>query len=195
MQPLNVDAGATLSVSARTTGPVQRVEVYLGSGLPGSAGPIDVTLSGAGGSWSGTVPAPQSPGEYHYTVGVYSNGKRSIIDNDGWNIKVLAPVTQAQPLPDDIPLVPPFGWGNPVSASFTANGRSYSGSEITSTTRSDVTASYVAQWYENRLPAAGWTLLTPTVPSGATSFTMVGTSGTRVCVVQYAAGTVHIFYA
>jgi hypothetical protein len=139
--------------------------------------------------------APDRPGYYHYTVGLYSEGRRTVIDNNNWNIKVLEPASAAQPLPDNIPLVPPFNWGNPVAATFSADGRSISGSEVSSDTRAAVTAGYVSQWYTNRLPASGWTIVPSTLPAqGATSFTIVANSASQVCVVQYAAGTVHIFY-
>jgi hypothetical protein len=196
VQPLNVEPQATLDASVRTSGAVARIEVYLGSGVPGTSGPISATLSqGAPGTWTGTLTAPTQPGYYHFTVGLFTGGRRTVIDNNGWNIRVLQSSSGVQPLPDNIPLVPPFNWGNPVAATFSADGRSINGSEVTSTTRPDVTASYVAQWYSNRLPASGWTIVPSTLPAqGATSFTIVANSGSQVCVVQYAAGTVHIFY-
>ncbi len=196
VQPLNVDPQATLDATVRTSGAVTRIEVYLGSGVPGTSGPISTALTEtATGTWSGSFGAPARPGYYHFTVGLFTGGRRTVIDNDNWNIRVLEPSSAAQPLPDNIPLVPPFNWGNPVAATFSADGRSVNGSEVSSTTRPDVTASYVSQWYANRLPASGWTIVPSTLPAqGATSFTIVANSGTQVCVVQYAAGTVHIFY-
>jgi hypothetical protein len=196
LQPLNVEPQARLDASVQTSGSVDQIDLYLGSGVPGSSGPITVTLTqGAAGSWSGVLTAPAQPGVYHYTVGLYSGGKRTVIDNNNWNIKVLQASTAAGPLPDNIPLVPPFNWGNPVAASFQADGRTISGSEVVSNTRTDVPASYVARWYTNRLPASGWTIVPSTLPAqGASSFTIVANSASQVCVVQYAAGTVHIFY-
>lgn len=196
VQPLNVEPRARLDASVQTSGSVDQVDLYLGSGVPGTSGPISITLAkGTAGSWSGVLTAPAQPGVYHYTVGLYSGGSRRVIDNNNWNIKVLQASTAAGPLPDNIPLVPPFNWGNPVAASFQADGRTISGSEVVSNTRSDVPASYVARWYTNRLPASGWTIVPSTLPAqGATAFTIVANSGSQVCVVQYAAGTVHIFY-
>lgn len=98
-------------------------------------------------------------------------------------------------MPADVPLAPPFSYGNPSPAIFTAEGRTVNGSEVVSTTRTDVSPSTVAQWYEVHFPRAGWTVDQSTVPpAGATSFTIVATSGSRVCVVSYAASTVHVFY-
>jgi hypothetical protein len=196
VQPLNVDPQARLDASVQTSGSVDRIDVYLGSGVPGASGPISISLTeGAEGSWSGALTAPAQPGVYHYTVGLYTGGRRTVVDNNNWNIRVLQASTAAGPLPDNIPLVPPFNWGNPVPATFQADGRSISGSEVVSNTRTDVTPGYVAKWYINRLPAAGWTVVPSTLPApGASAFTIVANSGTQVCVVQYAAGTVHIFY-
>lgn len=196
LQPLNVEPGARIDATVQTSGSVGRIDVYLGSGAPGSSGPISIALTqGTAGTWSGSLTAPSQSGLYHYTVGLYVAGRRTIVDNNNWNVKVLPSSTAANPLPDNIPLAPPFNWGNPISTTFQANGQTISGSEVVSNTRTDVTESYVAQWYANRLPAAGWTVEPSTIPAkGATSFTMVATSGAQVCVVQYAAGTIHIFY-
>jgi hypothetical protein len=196
LEPLNVEPQAALHATVQTSGAVSAVSVTLGSGLPGASSPITISLlEGAAGAWSGSLTAPSAPGIYHYTVAIYSGGRRSMVDNNNWNVKVLEAQGGVQPLPADIPLVPPFNWGNPVAATFSADGRTINGSEVTSSTRTDVTAHYVAQWYTNRLPAAGWTVVPSTIPApGATSFTMVANSGSRVCVVQYAAGTVHVFY-
>lgn len=196
VEPLNVEPQARLDATVQTSGSVDRIDLYLGSGAPGTSGPISTTLAqGADGSWSGVLTAPSQPGVYHYTVGLYTGGRRTVVDNNNWNIKVLQSSTAAGPLPDNIPLVPPFNWGNPVPATFQADGRSISGAEVVSNTRTDVTAGYVAQWYSNRLPASGWNIVPSTLPAhGATAFTIVANSGSQVCVVQYAAGTVHIFY-
>jgi hypothetical protein len=196
VEPLNVEPRARLDASVHTSGSVERIDVYLGSGLPGTSGPMSFTLTrGLSGAWSGSFAAPADPGLYHFTIGLYSGGKRTVIDNNTWNIKVLQPAGAVKPLPDNVPLVPPFNWGNPVAATFSADGRTISGSEVSSDTRPAVTASYVAQWYSNRLPASGWTIVPSTIPAaGATSFTMVANSGSQVCVVEYAAGTVHVFY-
>lgn len=151
------------------------------------------------GTWEATGTAPTVPGTYHYSIGVFdAAGHRSIADNDGWNIQVAAvstPVPQVLTFPADIPLAPPFSYGNPVPATFNAAGRTINGAEVVSSTRTDVPATTVAQFYSTHLPRAGWTVDNSSVPGpGATAFTMVGTSGSRVCVVQYSAGTVQVFY-
>jgi hypothetical protein len=136
------------------------------------------------------------------------------VDNDAWNVQVQgspatgssgsAPQTGsgnagaqqsgAQPLFSDIPLAPPFSYGSPVPAVFNAGGRTVNGSEIVSNARPDVSAATVGQYYAVHFPRNGWTTDGTTVPAGATSFSMSATSGSRVCIVQYSAGTVHIFY-
>lgn len=181
--------------------------MYLGSGSPTGPGPRTIPLSDSGnGTWYGGTTAPSEPGTYHFTVGLYSaSGRRTVIDNNGWNVQVGAvetPTPTPAPVttfPSDIPLAPPFSYGNPVAAVFSADGRSIHGVEVVSNARPDVPASAVAQFYENRFPRAGWTVDQTTVPpAGATSFTIVATSagatGTRVCVVQYSGSTVQIFY-
>ncbi|HLJ68164.1 MAG TPA: hypothetical protein VKX16_12470 [Chloroflexota bacterium] len=152
--------------------------------------------------WTAAVTAPSVPGEYHYTVGLFSaGGHRDVIDNDGWNVLVASGGSgqgsgQPQPLPADVPLVPPFNYSNPVAATFQAEGKTVYGSEVSSNRRPDVPPSAVSQFYAVRLPRAGWTLDQTTIPAaGATAFTLVATSGAvRVCVVQFADGAVHIFY-
>jgi hypothetical protein len=181
--------------------------MYLGTGSPTGPAPMTIPLSGSGGdTWSGEATAPTESGEYHYTVGLYgASGRRIVLDNDAWNVQVGAaetPTPTPAPVttfPSDIPLAPPFSYGNPVPAVFSADGQSIHGVEVVSNSRPDVAPSAVAQFYEDRLPRAGWTVDQSTVPpAGATSFTMVATSagatGTRYCVVQYSGSTVQIFY-
>jgi hypothetical protein len=135
-------------------------------------------------------------------VGIYVNGKRTLREDDSWNVKVVggsAPTatgpSQAQTLPADIPLAPPFSYGNPVPAVFSAAGHTINGSEVTSTTRTDIAPSVVSQWYAVHLPRAGWSVDPSTIPGpAATSFTMVAVSGDRAVVVQYAGYTVQVFY-
>jgi hypothetical protein len=124
-----------------------------------------------------------------------------VVDNDGWNIQVTgssAPTpAAAQSLPATIPLAPPFSYGNPVPAVFSAEGKTVTGSEVVSTTLPNVTPDTVAQFYTTHLPRAGWTVDPSTVPAaGAPSFSIVATStgDPSVCVVQYSDSTVHIFY-
>lgn len=185
------------------TGAVTRVEMYLGSGAPGSAGPETFTLTrGPDGTWTGTGTAPTAGGGYHYTVGVFTATGRHLVDNDNWNIQVTGSPTSAPSaasLPADISLVPPFNYGNPVPATFSGEGRSVTGAEVVSNARPDVPASAVANFYEAHLARAGWSVDQSTFPpSGATSFSIGATkasgNGTRVCIVQYSGATVHIFY-
>lgn len=198
LRPASVTPGATLTATISTAGPVRRVEMYIGSGIPSSSSPITISLTESGaGTWTGTATAPSSGGQYHYSVGLYdAAGRRTIADNDSWNITVTAPsAAQVQPLPADIPLVPPFSYGNPVAAVFSAEGRTVSGSEVVSNARPDVAPSTVSAWYVSHLPRAGWTVDSSTIPAaGATAFTIVATSGQRACVVEFGAGTVHVFY-
>jgi len=209
VQPAVVPAGGTVQASVTTAGGVQRVELYLGSGAPPAPPPVAYSLVEiAPGTWTGTGAAPTVGGQYHFTVGLYDHlGRRTVVDRDGWNIEVSAQPTsapppaagQAQPLPADIPLAPPFSYGNPVPAVFSARGESVSGSEVVSTTRPDVQPSFVARFYSLHLPRAGWSVDQSGLPGpGATSFTisasMTGTNGTSVCIVQYSASTIHIFY-
>lgn len=207
LQPGVVPAGGTVHASVVTTGAVQRVEVYLGSGAPSAPAPATYTLAPVGpGRWEGGGTAPSVVGEYHFAVGLFDRaGSRTVADNDGWNIQVngqptAAPVAaQVQPLPADIPLAPPFSYGNPIAAQFNAGGTAVNGSEVVSTTRPDVAPAVVAQFYSLHLPRAGWNVAPSTLPApGATSFsiyaTAPGTAGTRVCIVQYSGSTIYIFY-
>lgn len=182
-----------------TSGAASRVSLYLSSG-PGGNNPLVFTLvRTAPGTWEATGTAPSAAGTYHYSVGIFDGaGHRTIADNDGWNVVVIA-VATAPPadltFPADIPLAPPFSYGNPVAATFNAEGKTINGGEVVSSTRTDVAASTVADFYSTHLPRAGWAVDTSSLPGpGATAFTMVGTSGSRVCVVQYSGGTVQIFY-
>jgi hypothetical protein len=197
--------GSLLHASVQTAGTVSRVVMYLGSGIPGPVSPIAATLVRvSAATWSGTMRAPSVSGQYHFTVGIFDRaGRRSIADYDAWNVTIGSTVPAATPttaetvaFPDDIPLVPPFSYSNPVSASFSAEGRSISGYEVTSNSRPDVAASAVGNFYTARLPRSGWAVDASTVPPpGATSFTLAATKGNRVCVVDFANGVVQIFYS
>jgi hypothetical protein len=196
LSPATVAPGGSLTVKVETSGTVSRVQLYIGSGAPSSGGPSSFDLSEtSSGTWTGVATAPSSPGQYHYSVGVFSaSGRREVADNDTWNITVSGG-SGPQPLPDDLPLAPPFSYGSPVAATFTAEGRTINGSEVSSNARPDVPAGAVAQFYEVRFPRSGWTIDPSTIPGkGAVSFTMAATSGSRVAVVEFASGVVHIFY-
>lgn len=205
VHPLSVAAGGTLTLLVHTAGGVQRAEVYVGSGAPSAPSPSTFPLSqGPPGVWTGTGIAPSVGGAYHFTVGLYSAaGRRFLEDNDAWNVQVHGGAGSSgvngtgsgvKPLFADIPLAPPFSYGNPVEAVFNANGRTVNGSEVVSNTRSDISAATVAQFYSVHFPRSGWSTAGVTVPAGATSFSLSATSGSRVCIVQFSAGTVHIFY-
>jgi hypothetical protein len=205
VHPLSVATGGTLTVSIQTAGAVQRAELYLGSGAPSAPSPSTFPLTqGPPGKWTGSGTAPAEGGTYHFTVGLYNAaGRRFLEDNDAWNVQVLGGAgstgangtgSGVKPLFADIPLAPPFSYGNPVEAVFNAGGRTINGSEVMSNTRTDVSASVVAQYYSVHFPRSGWSTAGASVPAGATSFSMTATSGSRVCIVQFAAGTVHIFY-
>lgn len=206
LAPINVAPGGRLTASVSTSGAVQRAEMYLGSGAPTAAPPLTFPLTQSSvGTWVGGGQAPSAPGQYHFSVGLFTpSGRRIVVDNDGWNILVTGPPTsppagQAQPLPDDIPLMSPFSYGNPVPAVFSALGGSVSGSEVVSTARPDVDPTSVAQFYEIRLPRAGWNVDQSSFPAaGATSFSISGTKpgsgGTRVVIVQYGGSAIQIYY-
>jgi hypothetical protein len=205
VHPLTVPAGGTLAVAVQTAGGAQRAELYLGSGAPSAPSPSTFPLAqSAPGKWSGSGSAPTVAGTYHFTVGLYNaSGRRFLVDDDAWNVQVQSGAAPSgtngttngvKPLFADIPLAPPFSYGNPVEAVFNANGRTVNGSEVVSNTRTDVSASVVAQYYSVHFPRSGWSTSGVTVPPGATSFSLSATSGSRVCIVQFAAGTVHIFY-
>jgi hypothetical protein len=178
--------------------------MYLGSGIPSSVSPSAATLALVSpGNWGGTLSAPSTPGEYHFTVGIFDHaGKRNVIDNDGWNVTVAgsgpsgqpgSPTSGLQPVPADIPLAPTFTWGNPVAATFTAEGKTINGSEVSTNSRPDVPASAVSDFYSTRLPRSGWAI-DQSPPAGATTFSITATSGNQVCVVQYGSGAVQIYY-
>lgn len=203
LRPLSPTPQSALSAAVITQGNVSQVQMYLGSGAPGTAGPETFPLSeGPTGTWTGGGTAPAVAGTYHYTVGIFTATGRHIVDNDSWNIQVTGAPTSAPSaaaLPADIPLVPPFNYGNPVPATFTGEGHSVNGAEVVSNSRPDVPASSVASFYEAHLARAGWTVDQSSVPSaGAASFsigaTKSGSTGTRVCIVQYSGSAVHILY-
>jgi len=197
--PAGVAAGASVHARVQLRGRAGRVELYLSSG-PGGASPVTIVLSSLGGGiWSGAGTAPAASGTYHFSVGVYDlSGRRNVADSDSWNISVSgAPqATGPQALPADIPLVPPFSYGNPQTAVFSAEGRTVNGSEVVSNSRPDIGGSEVVQWYETHFPRAGWTVDQSTVPGAdAASFSLVATAGAnRVCVVSYSGGVVQLFY-
>lgn len=207
VRPITVNPGASLTAAVTTSGDVRRVEVYLASGAPTGAGPLTYALTESGaGTWTGTGAAPSGPGQYHFSVGLYGpNGRYPVVDNDAWNIQVGSgapsggttgnspPAPQA--LPANVLLAPPFSYGNPVSAVFNAGGKTVNGSEVVSNARPDVPASAVGQFYVTRLPRAGWTVDSGAIPGpGVTSFSISASSGSEVCIVQYSAATVHVFY-
>lgn len=198
LSPTSPAAGATLQARVQVRGRASRLELYLAAG-PGGGTPLTFTLSPLGsGLWGASGTAPTTPGTYHYSVGVYSPaGQRTVADNDAWNITVVGAPQQTgpQPLPDNVPLAPPFSYGNPQAAVFSAEGRTVNGSEVASNARPDVAASVVAQWYEIHFPRAGWSVDPSTVPGpGAASFSIVATGGNQVCVASYSGGVVQIFY-
>jgi hypothetical protein len=182
-----------------TYGDARRVQVYLSSGPGSSAGPFSYDLSqSADGHWAGAFTAPAAPGQYYFTVGVFNRaGRRSVVENGAWSLVVrgAASTGTAQPLPGDVPLAPGFSYGNPVPATFNAAGHVISGSEVVSTTNPSANGGALGQFFSVRLPRAGWTVDPATVPAaGATSWTIVGTIGRRVLVVQFSAGTLHFYY-
>jgi len=207
VRPITVNPDASLTVTVTTSGDVRRVEVYLASGEPTGPGPLAYTLTHTGpGTWTSTGAAPTAPGQYHFSVGLYGpNGRYPVLDNDAWNIQVGSGAPSGgttgsappgpQPLPANVLLAPPFSYGNPVSAVFNAGGKTVNGSEVVSNARPDVPASAIAQFYITRLPRAGWTVDSGAIPGpSATSFSISATSGSEMCIVQYSAATVHVFY-
>lgn len=211
VKPASVAPGGSLSLSVVTTGSPRRVQLYIGSGSPTGPAPVTYDLTPAGGgTWSATATAPSQPGQYQYSVGIFNAaGRRNVIGNDGWNLLVTGgssaapptsgPSSGAQPLYADIPLAPPFSYGNPQPAVFTGAGQTITGSEVVSTRDPSTSATAVGQFYQVHLPRAGWTVDPSTLPApGATSFSISATSGSgsgmRICIIQYSDFTVHIFY-
>lgn len=198
VSPTSVASGGPLQMAVRISGNAGRVELYLSSG-PGGSGPLTYTLAQtSSGIWTTSGAAPSVAAQYHFSVGVYdAAGRRTVASSDAWNVRVTGGVQSGpRPLPGDIPLAPPFSYGNPEIAVFDAESKTVNGSEVVSNTRSDVSASVVAQYYVIHLPRAGWTIDPSTIPgAGVTSFTLVATSGAnRVCAIQFSGGAVHIFY-
>ncbi|PZS01772.1 MAG: hypothetical protein DLM70_11185 [Chloroflexi bacterium] len=198
MHPAVVAPGGLLTLGVSTTGQVRAVQMSIGSGLPTAPPPIAYKLSlVSNGTWRGSGDAPSVPGEYHYSVALFAeDGRRLLRDNDAWNIQVgntqptVAPA--AQSVPPEL-LAPPFFYGNPTPVVFSAAGRSVSGSEVVSNSRPDVAPATVAGYYSTHLPRAGWTVSGSQLP-GSTSFTISASSGQRVCVIQYGASTIHVFF-
>jgi hypothetical protein len=199
VRPVTVQPGGTLNASVRTSAAATRVVIFLTAG-PGSTS-ASYRLQDVGpGSWVSSFPAPSSPGTYHFTITIFNAaGDAFPHDNDAWNV-VIAPVPTPSggppaTIPANLPLAPPFSFSNPTGATFTAEGRSISGAEVVSDSRPDISASAVAQFYLKRFPRSGWTIDQSTVPApGATSFTIVATSGQQVCVVVYSASSIREFY-
>jgi hypothetical protein len=139
-----------------------------------------------------------TPGQYYFTVGLFDKaGRRSVVQNGAWSLVVRGATSTgaAQPLPADVPLAPGFSYGNPVAATFNAAGHVISGSEVVSTTNPSANGGALGQFFSVRLPRAGWTVDPATVPAaGATSWSIVGTIGRRVLVVQFSAATLHFYY-
>lgn len=198
VRPGTVAPGGALHMTVTTGGSVSRVELYLGTVGPEAPAPITyVLVLSSPGVWSATGTAPSAAGTYTYSVGVFGrSGRRSLVNRGAWTIVVGGQgPAQAQPIPDDLVLIPPFSYGNPAPATFTAEGRTVHGSEVVSDARPDIKPSTVAQLYTQRLPRAGWTVAPGTIPAaGATSFTIVATQGTQVTVVEYSAAVLHVFY-
>jgi len=200
LRPDTVPPGGSLTAYVQTQGTVRNVQMYLGSGATTGFSPVTIDMSRTGaGTWGATVTAPDQSGTYHFTVALFGpRGGRNVLDNDGWNVTVSGGSTAstggAQAPPADILYAPPFSYGNPVAATFTAEGQSINGSEIISNSLPGVSAETIGNWYDTRLPRAGWTVQTGAIPAGATSFTIVATEGSQVCVVQFASGTVSIYY-
>lgn len=202
VQPYTVAPGATVRAVVATQGVIARLELYIGSGSSAASGPVTIPLSQVSpGSWAGTGAAPSVPGSYHFTIGVYNAaGVRRIADSDSWNLlvsggSVASSSGGVQPLPADVPLAPPFSYGNPQPAVFTAAGQSVNGSVVSSTTRTDVPASDVSSFYMTHLPRAGWSIGSGASP-GATSFSIYATTagGKRVLIVEYSLATLHLYY-
>lgn len=171
----------------------------LGSGAPAAPGPSAFALTEASpGTWSAHGAVPAVPGEYHFTVHIQMGNRWLIRDNDAWNITVGSAAPTPVPaasltVPPEL-LAPPFSYGYPRAAVFSANGRSVTGVEVSSNARPDIAPSTVAAYYTAHLPRAGWSVNSSNAGAGATSFSISAAEGSRVCVVEYDAATVHIFY-
>ncbi|GAC1470066.1 MAG: hypothetical protein PVSMB7_20350 [Chloroflexota bacterium] len=199
VRPTILSPGQALQITALTSGTVGHVEVDLGSGSPTGPAPRGYTLTEiAPGRWSASGTAPLAAGDYHFTVHLESGGSRLFRDNDAWNVTVGSPpptagVLAPQPVSPEL-LAPPFSYGAPQAAVFSAAGRTVNGSEVVSDSRPDIAASTVATYYLTHLPRAGWSVSGSGVPAGVTSFSLSASSGSRVCVVEYSGATVHVFF-
>ena len=193
LTPATVAAGGTLSASVSTTGSVTSVDVYLGSGAPNAPAPLTYALTESSpGTWTGGGAAPTVGGQYHYTVGLFTpSGRRVVLDNDAWNVTVSGGSSgpAAAAFPDDIPLAPGFNYGNPTPATFTTGGQTVNGAEVVGTAAAQVDPSTVGQFYSIRLPRAGW------IVTGSSAGSISAVSGDRVCLIQYSASSVQIFYS
>jgi hypothetical protein len=199
--PASVQPGETVTFTVTTLGDAQRVQLNLTAGPGSSIGPLTYNLTQTSdGHWSATVAAPSAGGAYYFNVGVFDTaGKRSLAESGSWVLTVAAPpptaVPGAQPLPASMPLAPGFSYGNPESAVFTGEGRVIQGSEVTSTTNPTANGGTLGQFFATRLARAGWAVDQGTIPTaGASTWSISATSGKLVTVVQFAAGTLHIFY-
>jgi hypothetical protein len=151
------------------------------------------------GHWSASITAPVAGGEYTFSLGLFDTaGRRNVVSANSWllNIRSAKPTVAAvQPLPANIPLAPGFSYGNPQSAVFTGAGKVIQGAEVTSTSNPSADGSALGQYFDTHLARAGWAIDPSTIPpAGATSWSITATSGSLVTVVQYGAGTIHIFY-
>jgi len=78
-------------------------------------------------------------------------------------------------VPEDIPLYIDFSWTTPLEASIFAGEESTpvgydAGQVIISNSREDVTVTQAWEFYNTNLGLEGWTLITGTPATGATSF-------------------------
>jgi hypothetical protein len=198
--PGTAQPGGNLTFTVTTLGDARKVQVYLTAGPGAAAGPFSYTLvQTSDGHWSTSVAAPSAGGEYSFSVGVFDTaGHRNVISAGSWVLSVHSAqptVAPVEPLPDNMPLAPGFSYGNPQPAVFTGAGKVIHGAEVASTTDPSANGSALAQYFSVHLPRAGWVVDQSTVPpAGATSWSIAATSGSEVAVVQFGAGTIHIFY-
>jgi hypothetical protein len=199
--PTAAHPGATVTFNVTTLGDAQRVQLNLTAGPGSQSGPFTYSLTQTSdGQWSATVSAPIGGGTYYFNVAIFdSKGHRTIAESSAWMLTVNAPTPTpsagASPLPTNMPLAPGFSYGNPEAAVFTGEGHVIQGSEVTSTTDTSASGGQLGQYFVTRLQRAGWTVDESTAPAaGAATWSIAATSGNIVTVVQFAAGTLHIFY-
>jgi hypothetical protein len=201
VSPTQTQPGTTVTFNVTTLGDAQRVQLNLTAGPGSQSGPFTYNLTQTSdGHWSASAPAPRGGGAYYFNVAIFdSTGHRSIAESSAWMLTVAAPTptatTGAEPLPANMPLAAGFSYGNPEAAVFTGEGQVIQGSEVTSTTNTSTSSGQLGQYFVTRLQRAGWTVDQSTVPApGAATWSIAATSGNIVTVVQFAAGTLHIFY-